>query len=118
VLQRAHDLADRLGGHAGIERRGVELGVRPSSTWITRTSMFCSSRWVAKLCRKVCSETRLSMSAIRAAVWQKEPQGPSHRIHVRFQRLAVIREPRARMRSVARDPKRSLGCPRDSRHAR
>ena len=27
VLQRAHDLADRLGGDAGIERRGVELGV-------------------------------------------------------------------------------------------
>jgi len=27
VLQRAHDLADCLGGNAGIERRGVELGV-------------------------------------------------------------------------------------------
>ena len=27
ALQRAHDLADRLGGDAGIERRGVELGV-------------------------------------------------------------------------------------------
>src|SRR5690242_8724727 len=27
VLQRAHDLADRLGRDAGIERRGVELGV-------------------------------------------------------------------------------------------
>src|SRR5438094_7708059 len=27
VLQRAHDLADRLGGNAGIERRGVEPGV-------------------------------------------------------------------------------------------
>src|SRR5207247_5860119 len=27
VLQRAHDLADRLGGDAGIERRGVELGM-------------------------------------------------------------------------------------------
>src|SRR5260221_1587612 len=27
VLQRAHDLADRLGGNPGIERRGVELGV-------------------------------------------------------------------------------------------
>ena len=24
--------------------------------------MFCSSRWVAKLCRKVCSETRLLIS--------------------------------------------------------
>lgn len=27
MLQRAHDLADRLGGDAGIERRGVELSV-------------------------------------------------------------------------------------------
>src|ERR1700741_3144012 len=27
VLQRAHDFADRLGGDAGIERGGVELGV-------------------------------------------------------------------------------------------
>src|SRR5258707_635278 len=27
VLQRARDLADRVGGNAGIERRGVELGV-------------------------------------------------------------------------------------------
>src|SRR4029434_4126379 len=27
ALQRAHDLADRLGGDAGIEGRGVELGV-------------------------------------------------------------------------------------------
>src|SRR6266702_8215153 len=27
VLQRAHDLADRLGGDPGIERGGVELGV-------------------------------------------------------------------------------------------
>src|SRR5688572_1081776 len=35
MLQRAHDTLDRLGGDAGIERRGVELGV-PSSTWITR----------------------------------------------------------------------------------
>src|SRR5215216_7229474 len=27
MLQRAHDLADRLGGYPGIERRGIELGV-------------------------------------------------------------------------------------------
>src|ERR1051326_5770076 len=32
--------------------------------------MFGSSRWVAKLCCKVCSETRLSISAIWAAAWQ------------------------------------------------
>jgi len=27
AVERAHDLADRLGGDAGIERRGVELGM-------------------------------------------------------------------------------------------
>ena len=27
MLQRAHDLADRLGGDARIKRRGIELGV-------------------------------------------------------------------------------------------
>ncbi len=27
VFQRVHDLADRLSGEAGIERRGLELGV-------------------------------------------------------------------------------------------
>src|SRR5258705_2223849 len=32
--------------------------------------MFCSSRWVAKLCRKIWSDTRLSISALWAAAWQ------------------------------------------------
>ena len=27
MLQRAHDLADRLDGDAGVERRAIELGV-------------------------------------------------------------------------------------------
>jgi hypothetical protein len=31
MLQRAHHLLDRLGGDAGIERRGVELGVTEQS---------------------------------------------------------------------------------------
>ena len=31
VLQRAHDLADRLGRDPGVERRGVELGVTEQS---------------------------------------------------------------------------------------
>ena len=31
VFQRAHDLADCLGGDAGIERRGVELGMTERS---------------------------------------------------------------------------------------
>jgi len=26
-IERAHDLPDRLGGHLGVESRGVELGV-------------------------------------------------------------------------------------------
>src|SRR5207245_1498078 len=33
-------------------------------------SVVCSSRWVAKLCRKVCSDTRLLISASGAAAWQ------------------------------------------------
>src|SRR6478752_5037144 len=32
--------------------------------------MFCSSRWVAKLWRKVCGVTRLAISAMWAAAWQ------------------------------------------------
>jgi hypothetical protein len=31
MLQRAHDLADRLGGDARVERRGIELGVTEQS---------------------------------------------------------------------------------------
>ena len=31
MLQRAHDLADRPGGDAGIECGGVELGVTPTA---------------------------------------------------------------------------------------
>ncbi len=27
LVQRAHDLTDDVGGHMGVERRGVELGV-------------------------------------------------------------------------------------------
>jgi hypothetical protein len=29
----------------------------PSKTWIRRMSVFCSSKWVAKLCRSVCGVT-------------------------------------------------------------
>ena len=32
-------------------------------------STFCSSRWVAKLCRKVCGDTRLEMPAKVLAAW-------------------------------------------------
>jgi len=34
MLQRAHDLADGLGGDPRIERRGVELGVTEQSRFI------------------------------------------------------------------------------------
>src|SRR2546428_789122 len=37
---------------------------------MTRMSMCCSSRWVAKLWRKVCGDTRLVISAACAAAWQ------------------------------------------------
>src|ERR1700687_3080804 len=33
-------------------------------------SMCCSRRWVAKLCRRVCSDTGFSSSAMWAAAWQ------------------------------------------------
>jgi hypothetical protein len=36
AIERAHDLADRLGGDAGIERGGVELGVTEQSCAIIR----------------------------------------------------------------------------------
>src|ERR1700739_2604337 len=39
VLQRAHDFADRLGGDAGIERGGVELGVPERSRLILRLNL-------------------------------------------------------------------------------
>ena len=31
AIQRAHDLTDRVGGDAGVERRGVELGMTEQS---------------------------------------------------------------------------------------
>jgi hypothetical protein len=36
AIERAHDLADRLGGNARIERRGIELGVAKQSCAIMR----------------------------------------------------------------------------------
>ena len=50
----------RADGDAGVERRRVELLVsekyprfRGGRLWMTRISVFCSNRWVAKLCRSV-----------------------------------------------------------------
>ena len=47
----------------GIERRGVELGVTERHLDHANIDVLL----VAKLCRKVCSETRLLISAIWAA---------------------------------------------------
>src|SRR5271154_3863938 len=59
-VERAGHLADRLDGDARVERRRVELlvseqnpGFRRGRLWMTRISVFCSNRWVAKLCRSV-----------------------------------------------------------------
>jgi hypothetical protein len=59
-VERACHLADRADGDAGVERGRVELlvseqdpGLRRDRLWMTRISVFCSSRWVAKLCRSV-----------------------------------------------------------------
>ena len=60
--ERARHLADHLQGDAGVEGGGVELSV-PEKTWITRMSVWRSSRCVAKLWRSVCIETRLSSLA-------------------------------------------------------
>ena|SRR5689334_2192588 len=59
-VERACHLAERADGDAGVERRRVELLVseqhprlRGGRLWMTRISVFCSKRWVAKLCRRV-----------------------------------------------------------------
>jgi hypothetical protein len=36
AIQRAHDLADRIGGDAGVKRRGLELGMPKRSCAILR----------------------------------------------------------------------------------
>ena len=42
----------------------------PSKSWMTRMSTPCSKRWVAKLCRNVCTVTFLSKPAASAA-WRQ-----------------------------------------------
>src|SRR5271169_4859277 len=51
-VERARHLAERVDGDAGVERRRIELLVS-EHTWMMRISVFCSRRWVAKLCRSV-----------------------------------------------------------------
>jgi hypothetical protein len=52
-----------------------------SSTWIKRISVFCSSRWVAKLWRSVCIDTRLAMCAVRGQVDRAVELPGRHRVH-------------------------------------
>jgi hypothetical protein len=59
-VERACHLADCANGDTCVERRRVELLVseqdprlRGGRRWMTRISVFCSRRWVAKLCRSV-----------------------------------------------------------------
>ena len=59
-VERARHLTDRTDGDAGVKRRRVELLVseqnprlRGGRLWMTRISVFCSKRWVAKQCRSV-----------------------------------------------------------------
>src|SRR5882672_9062327 len=75
-VERAGYRADRGVGDARVKRRGIELGVaeqhpglRRGRLWITRMSVSCSKRWVAKLCRSVCGATRFLIPAASAAAW-------------------------------------------------
>jgi hypothetical protein len=117
------------------DRSGQEL---LSSTWITRMSVFCSGRCVAKLCRSVCSETGLSISAIRAAAWQArlswcgvsgltgfcradpQPQHPDGllpgRLHV-LRRARPARHPRPRRYRTAARRRLYRGAAGDGRQA-
>jgi hypothetical protein len=60
MLERALHRTDSLGGDPRVERGAIELGVAEQNL-VTRISVFCSNRWVAKLCRKVWGETFFSI---------------------------------------------------------
>jgi hypothetical protein len=60
LLQRAHDLADRLGGDAGIERRGVELGVTKRTHAIMLPFYVTESQSAAERDRLLADDARRS----------------------------------------------------------
>src|SRR5580704_1208533 len=69
-VERARHLADRANRDTCVERRRVELlvseqnpSLRRGRLWMTRISVFCSRRWVAKLCRSVWTPTRLVIAS-------------------------------------------------------
>src|SRR5258705_500572 len=61
--------AHRRRARLRVSRAVVSSLAWPSSTWMTRMSVSCSSRWVAKLCRSVCGDTRFLIPAASAAAW-------------------------------------------------
>jgi hypothetical protein len=66
TVQRTGDLVQQVGGHLHIERGVLELRVAEEDLG-TRMSTFFSRRYVAKLWRSVCMDTRLSVCAAPAA---------------------------------------------------
>ncbi len=62
-LVGADGVLDRLGGNVGVLCRGRQLGMAQQNR-MTRTSVFASSRCVAKLCRNVCSVAGFEMPAM------------------------------------------------------
>src|SRR5712692_6983837 len=69
----------------------------PSSTWMTRMSVSCSSRCVAKLCRSVCGDTRFLIPAASAAAWTAvELTGRE-----RLDRVAARKQPAPRQQYAA-----------------
>ena len=62
-LERTDGVANRFGGD--MRKRAVAVSLAwPRRTWITLTSVFASKRWVAKLCRNVCSVAGLAIPAM------------------------------------------------------
>jgi hypothetical protein len=72
LVDRARHSGDDAGRHVGVMRRRLEP-MMSKQAWISLISVPRSSRWVAKLCRSVCSVTRLRMPAALAASWNSRP---------------------------------------------
>src|SRR6185312_8852721 len=68
-VQRALDVADRAHRHAGVERRGLQLCMAEQHLDHPDVGALFKQWWVAKLCRKVCGDTRLAMPARSLAAW-------------------------------------------------
>lgn len=69
VIAQAHDLAYRLGGEAGVERRGIELGVAEQHLDHYDIDVLFQ-KMGGKVVPEWCGDTRLSIPAMWAAAWQ------------------------------------------------